>query len=166
MRRSAGHTPPLPNPSPAGGEGLPKCASYSLQHALQVVRDLIVPETQDTKATGSQFGISNSVVVTACMLTAVDFNNQLPFQGNKIRDVKTERLLTLELHPQHTSCPQVSPQQLFLRRGTLPQGTCPLRTLLTRKPIHARSLKPSPLAGEGWEGGVSRRLTSSTGDPQ
>ena len=99
----------------AGGRAAPGAAAegttYLLQHTLQLLHNIIVPEAQHRITLAAQPHIPMLVVVHLFrMLSTVNFDNQSPLHANKIYNVVAYWLLPFEFQTQETMRPQAIPQ--------------------------------------------------------
>ena len=66
----------------------------SLQHTLQVLTYVEVPESQDCESLRFEPFRSNVVIfATACMTTAIKFDDQLPLETYEVDNVRADRSL-------------------------------------------------------------------------
>jgi hypothetical protein len=89
--------------------------SNPLEHALEILEDFIIPESQDPKTLGLEPSIPNFVVFAARMMVSVGFNYYFVLETNKIDDVMPKRLLSFDFYAKIVSS-QVFPQYFFGRR--------------------------------------------------
>ena len=102
-------------PSPAcgrgvGGEGAP----YLLQHALQLLHNIVIPETQYRITLVAQPRIPLLVIDHPVgMLATVNLDDQPVLQTHKIHDVAAYGFLALEFQTHEAMRPQVNPEPLL-----------------------------------------------------
>jgi len=73
--------------SEATGEGflqLGKLYENVLQHDRGLLQHIIVPVTRDTESLGNQYGFSRIITLGFHMLTTIDFDDEAPFEANKV----------------------------------------------------------------------------------
>jgi hypothetical protein len=68
----------------------------ALQHAIAILRHIVVPEPQHAPTLGSQKSIASGVGRAFRMLAAVDLYDQSMRDRSEIRDERTDRDLTAE----------------------------------------------------------------------
>ena len=91
-----------------------KCLAYPLQHSLQILHHIIVPETQHQITLATQPCIPLFIICRLFgMLPAVQFDNEISFHADKIHNVTTYGFLPLEFQAHEAVRAQVIPQSLF-----------------------------------------------------
>jgi hypothetical protein len=103
------------SPSPLVGEGHARAAGEGegsafdfssrfqrtqnrFQNSIRIAQNIIIPESQYGKTLRFKPLGSDSILRHSLqMLSAIDFNNQMALEANKIDDIRTKRLLALEL---------------------------------------------------------------------
>ncbi len=90
----------FPSPACGGGSGwgLQQDKTNLFQHAFRLRQNIVVPETQNSKASSSEPGCARLIVVWGrLMLTPVDLDNELSFDAEEIDDVRSHRNLAAEM---------------------------------------------------------------------
>lgn len=121
-------------------------------NAVQVFKNIVVPETEDAKALTLKVGGSDRVSHKR-MLTAVGFDDQSPIGTEKVDDVAIDFGLTAEFGTAKLSVSQVAPKlALGLCRVAAKQSRCAGLTMFpcqeTPSPRRFRA-DPLPRRGEG-----------------
>jgi hypothetical protein len=94
-----------------------------------VLQNLIVPESENTKATTFEMvGTAQLVLVRRSMLAAVDFDNETMRKTDEVDDVSIDRLLTPELESLQLPASEQSPQRSLRIRHVAPEAACDLGT--------------------------------------
>ncbi len=74
----------------------------------------MVPEAKHREPLIMQPQIPDCILVfLICMLAAIDFNDYIPFETDKINNVPTNRLLSPEFHPVKSLASNMFPQKSF-----------------------------------------------------
>lgn len=73
-----------------------QCQPDRFDNRFNFIQNLIVPEPHDSKTSTFQHLIPNQILRRSVMLPAIDLNNQLHFQTNKIQNEISERMLAPE----------------------------------------------------------------------
>jgi len=73
-----------------------QCQPNRFDNRFNLIQNLIVPEPHDSKIRTFQHLIANQILCRSVMLSAIDLNNQLRFQTNKIQNEISERMLASE----------------------------------------------------------------------
>jgi hypothetical protein len=102
----------------AGGRAAPGAAAegatYLLQHTLQLLHHIVIPETQHRITLTAQPRIPILVVVHLLgMLAAIELDYQPLLQTHKIHNVAAHWFLPPEFQTQEAMRPQVIPQSLL-----------------------------------------------------
>jgi hypothetical protein len=85
-----------------------------LSHRFLLVKNLIVPEPENTKTSFLQFLCAIFVILCLLsMLGPIHFNDQFVFQSDKIEDVITKSVLTAKFQTTNLTTTQKMPQSLF-----------------------------------------------------
>lgn len=71
----------------------------------------MVPESQDTKAHREDECVPLPIMIAACMLTAIDLNDQLALAATEIGEVRPNRKLAGELITAEFTVLQFQPEQ-------------------------------------------------------
>jgi hypothetical protein len=69
------------------------------EDAFSVAQYVRIPESQHLVSLSRERGIACAVLWIICVLTAVNFDDELPVTTNKIDDVGANRLLSNEFEP-------------------------------------------------------------------
>ena len=91
-----------------------------LENALEICRDVVVPEAQHTKSFTLEPRVALEIILAVGMVQTVRFKDQIALEAHEIHDEATNWLLSVELHTQLCS-KQLIPQQQFGISLTLPQ---------------------------------------------
>ncbi len=84
------------------------------QYLAGLIKDLVIPETQNLESSRLQPSITHSVFVTAfSMLPTVQFDNNPAFEANKIHDIWAQRLLSPEFETFDMTSAEIAPQILL-----------------------------------------------------
>ncbi len=136
-----------------------------LHHALDIPRNLRVPEPQHTKPLAFQPLIA-PLIPLATMPAAINFDHHPPPQIGEVRDERPNRSLPPEVQPKHlVQFPQLRPDQPFLRRHLMAQlsGTLPGDRVNAGHPSRPMPKAPHPNPPhKGEEGVPSRWLPAPT----
>ena len=136
---------PLPQAGGAGGGPFRKRALNNCNNALQITKNVVVPEadyppTLGVEIAGPGFVVSGLSVV----LATIDFNDQLFRSGGEVGDVRADRDLSVEADASHLASRQGPPQPsfrvgrveaefaCFLRRAVFEEGSGPLPSVPSR----------------------------------
>src|SRR5512137_1332481 len=85
-----------------------------LFHRLLLVKNLIVPQPENTKTSSLQFLCAFLVILCLLsMLSPIYFNDQFVFQADEIEDVVSKWMLTAKLKTTNLTTTQKMPQSLF-----------------------------------------------------
>jgi hypothetical protein len=85
-----------------------------LSHRFLLVKNLIVPEPENTKTSFLQFLCAIFVILCLLsMLGPIHFNDQFVFQSDKIENVITKSVLTAKFQTTNLTTTQKMPQSLF-----------------------------------------------------
>jgi hypothetical protein len=81
------------------------------KHRIELLQDLVVPEAQDAVAARiQQFGARIVKFSHRRMLPAVNLDDELFLQTNKIHDIRRNRILAPELESTEFTGPQTPPK--------------------------------------------------------
>jgi hypothetical protein len=95
-----------------------------LQNTVDIVQNLVVPESQDTITLGCQSGTALLIVdLLLCMLSAIGLNDEPGMETDEIHDVGTNHLLAPKLESGQPACPEVSPQHALCVAGLVAHGS-------------------------------------------
>src|SRR6185369_3134869 len=108
------HRRRFPPRHPESVDGRQMCAD-PVQNGGDVHEDLLVLETQDTKAAGGEPAIPLLILGVSEVMAPVDFHHHAMAQAGEIHDELSNRCLTAEFGPLRTPA-QVAPEDLFRRR--------------------------------------------------
>lgn len=87
---------PLPLKGRVGvGMGF-QCQPDRFDNRFNLIQNLIVPEPHDSKTRTFQHLITNQILRRSVVLPAIDLNNKLRFQTNKIQNKMPKRVLASE----------------------------------------------------------------------
>ena len=105
-------------PLPACGErdrvrGDPKLGCEHLQHAFEIAKNLVVPDTNDAILKGIQVSISALIRRAVGVLSAIDLDDEALLAADKIDVVRPDRLLAREFHPAKPAIAKRQPQDPF-----------------------------------------------------
>ncbi len=89
------------------------CILYRLQNAIEMVDDIVVPESDDAIAATMQINCTAFVIQTVGVLTSVDFDDEPQFVARKIREEGTDRRLSTKMMRLERLMAQMLPK-LFL----------------------------------------------------
>src|SRR5437879_5491812 len=80
------------------------------QHAIDIVDDVIVPESYDTPPVALEpSGATIVALDLGRMLSAVDFDDEGMVPADEVGDKRTDRHLPAEFEPEQTTIPQSEP---------------------------------------------------------
>src|SRR5205085_4626014 len=89
----------------------------SIQNACEdsflIVENVVVPETQDSKALCREIGIANRVPGIPSVLSAVGLDDQSFPQAGEVDNIAIDGDLRLELQAREPLCAQYLPQAMF-----------------------------------------------------
>jgi hypothetical protein len=122
---------------------------YRLQHAIEILIDIIVPETKDVKAIVGETCITNAVsrlMFIEIVLPAVEFDYQFMLHTNKVHDEPVTGRLAPEVVSALSPSTKVNPEFYFLAGHGLPQSSC---NWVCHCPHPARYARHPPPSGEG-----------------
>jgi len=84
------------------------------QHGLRVVQHLVVPESQDIEACVQQIARTRSIIFYLFqVLASVQLDHQPGLQAEKVREVRSNPVLTAEFPSQQATVPQPPPECPF-----------------------------------------------------
>jgi len=83
------------------------------QNALEIAKNIVIPESQHPVTVLSQTAISHNVRGRSIVLPAVHFDNQKSFPANEIADVTAYGLLSYKFLPIDLSVPNTIPKYCF-----------------------------------------------------
>ncbi|OGT05481.1 MAG: hypothetical protein A2143_03480 [Gallionellales bacterium RBG_16_57_15] len=93
---NASRVRPLPFKGRVGvGMGF-QCPPDRFNNRFNLIQNLIVPEPHDSKTRTFQYLIANQILRRFVMLSAIDLDNKLCFQTNKIQNGISKRMLAPE----------------------------------------------------------------------
>jgi hypothetical protein len=139
-----------------------KFAAYRLQHAVEIVENLIVPKPDDAVAVTRELGAALIVCVHPLrMLTAIELDDQLAGRAGEIGDTSSDRMLPPKL-----------PRLDALAQGA-PENPLDIRALPAQAPRDQRSRSQwrchphltRPLRPSGAERGRSWHVPNDGGIP-
>ena len=107
-----------------------------LKNTVDIAQDVVIPEANDMVSAFFQDPGPSRILGTLCVLAAIDFDNELEVQRDKIDDVTGDRLLPFELDAFEPPIAQLAPHHL-LGFGH-PASQC------ARKLIHSGAPNPLP----------------------
>ena len=85
---------------------------YSVKNSISIPQNLIIPKTDHRVTFFVKPGIPLSIfpgLVRQCMLTAIQFDDELSLEAHKIDDILSNRVLTSKLHAFTPACAQAAP---------------------------------------------------------
>ena len=86
----------------------------SLKHFVHIGEHLIVPKSKYAIAARAQKGRADFIFQQSVgMLAAVELNDKAPFDRTEVRKIRSNRMLTSELHPSCAATAQMPPQDSF-----------------------------------------------------
>jgi len=85
-------------------------AEYNFQYTVGIAQHFIVPEAKHFVTAVSQPSISNGVSLVSCMLTTIDFNDEIPLPANKIDDIWSNGILAIKFEPAERARSQPIPK--------------------------------------------------------
>ncbi|HEX9078680.1 MAG TPA: hypothetical protein VF795_03760 [Desulfuromonadaceae bacterium] len=92
----------------------------NLQNSLNILDDVVIPESQYGKPVGLQTGVSLHVVaVPRGVLATIKLNDEFLFKGHKVGNVPFNRLLSAEFDTFNLAVPQTSPEQTLHIRAAI-----------------------------------------------
>jgi hypothetical protein len=132
-----------------------------LQHAIEIIENLVVPKSDDAIAMRRKLGTAPLVCRhLLAMLAAIEFDHQLARGTGKVGDASADRMLTTKL-PWRKALAQATPQHSFDIRGIsaeAPRDLCS-RSHRHRCP-HLILTFSAPKGGEG----ITTPLTATKRD--
>ncbi len=162
--------------SPAGGRGLGRGGGAFVQrcpntrsHTFRICQYRVVAEPHDAKSFRlKKCGASTVILLLRGMLAAVEFDDKAALEANKIGDVRTNRILSLELESAETLRANLPPEFLLRVRWSTTHALGVRALQLSRFAQRSRCLRnhrppplPSPLPLTGARG--SEQATSTPG---
>ena len=96
----------------------------SLQHAIQIIKNIIIPKSNDAISLFFQQGITNFIRSIFAMLPAIQLNDQLCLAAGKIAYGISDRKLSHKFGLAQLSIPQLCPKALFSLGTILAQFSC------------------------------------------
>ena len=96
----ATHSPSLPSPARGRGAGGEGSQAYSLQHAIELLHDFVVPESQNAVTSLTQPGIALVVMFgLRRVLSAVHLDDEPALVTDEIDDVAAQGFWRLNFKP-------------------------------------------------------------------
>ena len=95
------------------GEGALRCGYDCLKNAVRVLRNVVVPETQNAKAAPFQINIARLIVSTFRVLAPICLNDKHVLERYEIGDPGTDRDLTAEFYVFQLSGAKLPPELSF-----------------------------------------------------
>lgn len=86
------------------------CADV-IQNNIGLSQHVVVPIAGNLKAFGGQDGVSHSIALRRCMLTAIDFNDEARFEANKIKNVVLKWCLPAEFEATKATMTKQAPHR-------------------------------------------------------
>ena len=74
-----------------------------LEYSVGVPKDVVVPETQNTKTTFPQVGIADLIVCALGVLTSIRFNDEHLFERYEVDNPRPERHLSAKFYMRELS---------------------------------------------------------------
>jgi hypothetical protein len=102
--------------SSATGEGflrLGELCENVLQNGRRLLQDVVVPVTRDPETFGDQDGISRCVTLRRCVLTTIDFDDDAPFETDKIENKALKGDLPTKFEKRKSSMTEQAPHGRF-----------------------------------------------------
>jgi hypothetical protein len=125
-------------------------AAHRLQHVIEMLENLVVPESDDAVATARELGAPSLVRGHPLgMLPAVEFDDELARRTGEIGNPPTNRMLPAEF-PRHDALAQRPPEDALDIRRLAPEAS---RDLCPRSELLCHPTSPNPLRPGGAERG-------------
>jgi hypothetical protein len=121
-----------------GSENFPK-------DVLSPSKDIVVPESEHRIPFPAEPGIALGIRVIAAVLSAVDLDNQAPFEAGEVRDVGPYRMLSTKAASVQLAAAQILPHALLGIGHATAQSPCQL--LLGAVSQDSPPSRPSPASG-------------------
>jgi hypothetical protein len=102
---------------------LSKRGRNRFKNARHVAQHIVVPKSQDSVVVISKPFVTNRIMWTVRMLSAVDLNNQAPFATYEIDYVGTNRILPNKFVPVQPARAQLVPKCFLRFGGNAPQAS-------------------------------------------
>ena len=67
------------------------------EHPVCIADHVVVPKPKDTIVVVFKPSIAHTILLTVCVLPAIDFDDQPTFATDKVDDIRTDRLLAYKL---------------------------------------------------------------------
>jgi hypothetical protein len=100
-------------------------ADDGLDHPVDVVEDVIIPESENAITLSIEIGSSREVSRTVGVLTAVDFDHDSIGVTGKVREVRSDRCLPANVRRAKLQFSQLLPKLSFGIRGILTKTARP-----------------------------------------
>jgi hypothetical protein len=121
-------------------------AAHRLQHVIETLENLVVPEPDDAIAVVRQLGAPSLVGRHPLgMLPAVEFDDELARRTGEIGNAPTDRMLPSEF-PRHDAFAQRPPEDAFDIRRLTAEASCDFCSR-SELPCHPTSPPSPPLRG-------------------
>lgn len=123
-----------------------------LKNPFKILQDIVVPDAQDGEALVLEKPCSSSVIILLLsMLPAIDFDDQMSFETDQIKDIRAKRYLAAELQAVELTVAERAPEPA-LRLGLItaqgPGAVPGGRGRPLALPPLVRWVPPSPTRGE------------------
>ncbi|HTT82489.1 MAG TPA: hypothetical protein VMF67_03325, partial [Rhizomicrobium sp.] len=102
------------------------CAPDGVEHAVEILVNLVVPESHDAEAAMAQPGIAPRIMlslVVAGVRRTVDFDHKPDRQTNEVHNIRTYRVLSAKAVSVHRVSPEPRPKDHFRIGHALPQAS-------------------------------------------
>src|SRR5215203_4775744 len=100
---------------PTLGEEMPRLqhGEDGIEHRIQILHDVAIPEPEDAVAACYQKGVAHLVVLAFGVLASVELDDQLALAADEVREIWTDRLLAHELVSGELAIVQAIPEPSF-----------------------------------------------------
>ena len=100
---------------PTLGEEMPRLqhGEDGIEHRIQILHDVAIPEPEDAVAACYQKGVAHLVVLAFGVLASVELHDQLALAADEVREIWTDRLLAHELVSGELAIVQAIPEPSF-----------------------------------------------------
>ncbi|ESX78835.1 hypothetical protein X759_14995 [Mesorhizobium sp. LSHC420B00] len=99
---------------------------HCFKDCFPLLQYVYVPKAKDRPAIGDDEAISDSIILAADMLTAIDFDDELAVSAGEIDEVRAYRQLPYEFMAVQSAVAQLQPERGFCIVVGLTQAPCAL----------------------------------------
>ena len=105
-----------------------------LENPVQILNDIVIPDADHAITEGAQVAVALLVFGLSRMLTAVEFDNQVPLATNEVGVVPIDGLQAYKFEAAELPTANAGPESEFCGRQRAPQRSRPLGALLILAP--------------------------------